>query len=162
MWSFCKLILLFLLATVCHWSLATLFSFCGLSVNMMLVFAIVFCAVLKPIFGYSIAFVCGLFLDFFGTKLFGNNAFSFTVAACTVYALAQRFDFEAFFPQMFSVFGLTIGVAILNSFLLYWFTSSAMWPGFWSLLGGAVVVSLVSPGIFWLVRRVLGQGFVCR
>ena len=162
MWSFCKLILLFLLATVCHWALATLFSFLGLSVNMMLVFAVAFCAILKPIFGYSVVFLCGLFLDFFGTKLFGNNAFSFTVAACAVYALVQRFDFEAFFPQMFSVFGLTIGVAVLNSLLLDWFTSSAMWPGFLNLLGGAVVATLLAPAVFWLVRRVLGQGFVCR
>ena len=63
MWSFCKLILLFLLVTVCHWALATLFSFCGLSVNMMLVFAVAFCAVLKPVFGYSVAFFYASLLE---------------------------------------------------------------------------------------------------
>lgn len=44
---------------------------------------------------------------FFGTKLFGNNAFTFTVAACVVYGLSERFDFDGIFPQMLTVFGLT-------------------------------------------------------
>ncbi len=157
MWGLIKLVFLFLLATVCHWCLATVCSVWGLSVNVMLAFAVAFCTVLKPAFGYPAAFLCGLFLDFFGTKLFGNNAFTFTVAACIVYALAERFDFDGIFPQIFTVFGLT-----LNSLLLVWFTSSSMWPGFWSLLGGSVLGAVLAPAVFWTVRRVLGKGAVCR
>ena len=128
----------------------------------MLAFAVAFCTVLKPAFGYPAAFLCGLFLDFFGTKLFGNNAFTFTVAACIVYALAERFDFDGIFPQIFTVFGLTFVVGALNSLLLVWFTSSSMWPGFWSLLGGSALGAVLAPAVFWTVRRVLGKGAVCR
>ncbi len=162
MWGLIKLVFLFLLATVCHWCLATVCSVWGLSVNVMLAFAVAFCTVLKPAFGYPAAFLCGLFLDFFGTKLFGNNAFTFTVAACIVYALAERFDFDGIFPQIFTVFGLTFVVGSLNSLLLVWFTSSSMWPGFWSLLGGSALGAVLAPAVFWTVRRVLGKGAVCR
>lgn len=162
MWSFVKLVFLFVLATVFHWAFASIFSYWGLSVNILLAFAAAFCAVLKPAFGYPAAFVCGLFLDFFGTKLFGNNAFTFTVCACVVYGLCERFDFDAFFPQIVTVFGLVFFAGLLNSLLFLWFTSAAMWPGFWSLLGGAAVSAVFSPAVFWLVRRVLGKGSVCR
>lgn len=151
-WKTCKLMFLFVLATVCHWGLATLFSFYGLSVNMMLVFAIAFCVAVPLEIGYPLAFLCGLFLDFFGTKLFGNNAFSFTVTACIIYALRERIDFDGYLSQMVTVFLCTLAVGILNSILLIWFTSSSQWPGFWSLLGGAVVGSLLAPFVFGLVH----------
>lgn len=153
MHSFLKLAALFVMGTVCHWAGATFFSYVGLNVNIMLVFAIALCTVLKPEIGYPVAFLSGLFLDFFGTKLFGNNAFSFTVAACLVYNLRERFDFDSVFPQLMSVFGLTCLVGILNSILLWWFTSSAMWPGIFGLLGGALIGTLCAPLIFWIVRR---------
>lgn len=162
MWSFVKLVFLFVLATIVHWAFASGFSYWGLSVNMLLAFAAAFCTVLKPSFGYPAAFVCGLFLDFFGTKLFGNNAFTFTVCTCIVYGLAERFDFDAVFPQMVTVLGLTFFAGVLNSLLFLWFTSAAMWPGFWSLLGGAVISALFAPAVFWLVRHTLGKGTVCR
>lgn len=161
MWSFIKLLLLFIVATVCHWAFSSLFSFWGLSVNIMLAFTAAFCAVLKPAFGYSAAFVCGLFLDFFATKLFGYNAFSFTVASCVIYALAERFDFDGIFPQVISVFGLSVLVSVINALLVWWFASAAMWPGFWSVLGGAFFCALLAPAVFWIVRRVLACGPVC-
>lgn len=151
--SFLKLAALFILATICHWAGATLFSYAGLSVNMMLVFTAALCSVLKPEIGYLIAFLSGLFLDFFGTKLFGNNAFSFTIIACIVYNLRERFDFDSIFPQMMTVFGLTCLAGILNSILLWWFTSSAMWPGLMGLLSGALIGTLFAPLVFWGVRR---------
>ena len=151
--SFYKLVLLFILGTVCHWGCATLFSYIGLSVNMMLVFALALCSVLRPEWGYPFVFLCGLFLDFFGIKLFGNNAFSFTVAACIMYALRERFDFDSIFPQMMVVFCITCLVGMINSILLLWFTNTAFWPGVWSLLGGAFFGGLLSPVVFWGVRR---------
>ncbi len=153
MQSFLKLSVLFLIATVCHWAFSTLFSFGGMSVNIMLVFSVALCSVLKPEWGYSFSFLSGLFLDFFGTKLFGNNAFSFTAAACVVYFLRERFDFDGIFPQIITVFFLTCLVGILNSILLLWFTSSAMWPGGINLVSGALVGALTAPVIFWGVRR---------
>ena len=154
-WKSCKIIFLFVLGTVFHWGGATLFSYFGLHVNLMLVFALALCAELKLEIGYPLAFISGLFLDFFGTRLFGNNAFSFTAAACLMYSLRSRFDFESILPQVFTVFGLTCLVGILNSVLLVWFTSSTMWPGTWSVLGGATVGAVFAPVVFWMVNRVL-------
>lgn len=162
MWNLIKLMFLFILATVVHWAFASVFSYWGLSVNMILAFAIAFCAVLKPGFGYPAAFICGLFLDFFGAKLFGNNAFTFTVAACVVYTLSDRFDFDAVPPQMVTVFVLTFLVGALNSLLFLWFASTDMWPGFWSLAGGSLVTAVFSPVVFGLVRLLMGGGTFSR
>ncbi len=162
MWSFIKLVFLFILATIVHWAFASIFSYWGMSVNMILAFAAAFCTVLKPACGYPAAFICGLFLDFFGTKLFGNNAFTFTVAACVVYDLSSRFDFDAIPPQMVTVFGLTFFGGVLNTLLFWWFASTDMWPGFRSLLIGSVVTALFAPAVFGLVRIVMGKGSFSR
>ena len=151
--SFLKLVFLFVLGTVCHWAGTTLFSFLGLNVNLLLVFTVALGSVLPARAGYTMAFISGLFLDFFGTKLFGNNAFSFTVAACIVYSLRERFDFDSVFPQLLTVFGLTCLVGVLNSILLLWFTSNAMWPGLIGLVGGALLGVFTAPLVFWAVRR---------
>ncbi len=148
----CKLLALFIAATVGHWGFATLFSYLGLSVNFMLVFAIAFCTVARLEIGYPAAFVCGLFLDFFGAKLFGNNAFSFTVAALVVYTLRKRIDFVSIFPQIVVVFLMTCAVGVLNSLLLMRFTSSSLWPGTFSLLGGAVIGAFLAPFVFAILR----------
>ena len=161
MTTFIKLFLLFLLATVCHWAFALGFGFLGVSVNLMLAFALAFCTVLKPSFGYSVAFLCGLFLDFFGTKVFGNNACSFIVACCIMYHIAPRFDFEGIFPQILAVFLLTCLTGLLNAWLILEFSSSVLWPGMGSILGGALISALCSPAVFWLVRKTLKGGLMC-
>ena len=154
MWKACKLLTLFIVATVCHWGLATLFSYVGLSVNFMLVFAMAFCTVARLEIGYPVAFFCGLFLDFFGSKLFGNNAFSFTAAALVVYTLRERIDFASILPQIVMVFLTTCAVGVLNSLLLMRFTSSSLWPGTVSLVGGAAVGAFLAPIVFAVVRFV--------
>ena len=152
-----KLIFLFVVATVCHWALATFFARWGLSVNMMLVFVTAFCAFFKLPLAYSTAFFCGLFLDFFGTKLFGNNAFTFTVCAVLVCNIAPRFDFDEFFPQTVAVFVLTWLAGILNTLLIALFASASVWPGFFNLLGSSMVDGLCAPLVFGLVRWVMGS-----
>lgn len=157
-----KLLFLFVLATVFHWALASFFARWGLSVNMMLVFVTAFCALFKLPVAYSAAFFCGLFLDFFGTKLFGNNAFTFTVCASLVCNIAPRFDFDEFFPQTVAVFGLTWLAGLLNTGLIALFASASVWPGFFSLLCGSIIDGLCAPLVFWLVRRVMGSSSVLR
>ena len=152
-----KLICLVLLATVFHWAFASLFARWGLSVNIILVFVAAFCALLKEPMAYSLAFLCGLFLDFFSTKLFGNNAFTFTVCACLVCNIVDRFDFDELFPQMVAVFGLSWLAVLLNTALVAMFADSSVWPGFWSTFGGAVLNALFAPLVFLVVRRVIGN-----
>ena len=120
----------------------------------MLLFALAFCAVAPVEQGYPVAFVCGLFLDVFGAKLFGNNAFSFTVAACIMYSLRDRFDFTGVLPQIMAVFVLSCLVSLLNSWLVLRLAASAMWPGIGSLLAGAGISALIAPAMFALVRKV--------
>lgn len=160
--NFLKLAGLFVAATVCHWAFASFFAPIGISVNMMLVFVVAFCVRLKAPFAYTGAFLCGLFLDFFSTKLFGNNAFTFTVCACIIQSTVERFDFDALFPQVVAVFGLAWVAGILNTLLVYLLASVSLWPGFFSLLGGALIDGLCAPAVFWAVDKMLGQSVMCR
>lgn len=152
-----KLILLFLLATVFHWVFSLIFARWGLSVNIILTFVAAFCALLKEPYAYVMTFLCGLFLDFFSTKLFGSNAFTFTLCACVVCNMVDRFDFDELFPQMVAVFGLSWLVGVLNAVLVALFASSSIWPGFWSLLGGSILNAMVAPFVFWMVRYIMGN-----
>ena len=160
--NFFKLASLFVLATVCHWAFASFFAQVGVSVNIMLVFVTACCVRLKSPFAYTGAFLGGLFLDFFSTKLFGNNAFTFTICACIIQSMVERFDFEALFPQVVAVIGLTWVAGLLNALLVYLFASASLWPGFWSLLGGSLIDGICAPFIFWIVGKILGQSVLCR
>lgn len=162
MWSLFKLFVAFIGATVLHWAFATAFANIGVQVSVMLVFVVAACTLLNPVYGYPVAFLCGLFLDFFGTKLFGNNAFTFCMVALFVYMISERFDFESILPQMVTVFCLSVFAVLFNALLLRIFTASAMWQGFWSLLAGSVVNALMAPAVFWVLRRMLSKGFISK
>lgn len=103
------------------------------------------------------AFLCGLFLDFFSTKLFGYNAFSFTLVALIIYGVSERLDFESVFPQMFTTFVLTIFVSVVNNALVLFFTASTIWAGWWSVLSGALLTTLIAPVVFTFIRWLVGQ-----
>ena len=157
-----RLIFVFVAATVFHWAFASLFAQWGISVNMMIVFVTAFCKYLKAPLAYSIAFLCGLFLDFFSTKLFGNSAFTFTICACLVCSVVDRFDLEEFFPQIVIVFGLTWLAGLINTGLVSMFASSSIWPGFWSMMIGAIVNALLAPLVFLFVHWVMRNSSMCR
>jgi len=157
-----KLCLLFVLATIIHWAVATLFANVGISVNIMLCFAIAFCTILRPPFGYPSVFLCGLFLDFFNTKLFGSNACAFTICACLVYIAAERLDFEAVATQAVSVFGLVTLASCLNSFLIWTFSSVVLWTGIVNVLIGALISACIAPFIFGAVQKTLTGGAMCK
>ncbi len=148
-----KLFLLFIAATILHWGLMTVLGGAGVNLNMMLVFACAVCACLGPQYGYPTAFICGLFLDFFGIKLFGNHAFVFTLCACMMYGLDKRLDFDAPVPQMASILVLSLFSALFNAVLLHVFAGFSSWAGIGSWLGGAVCNALTAPFVFWTVRR---------
>ncbi|WP_428074769.1 rod shape-determining protein MreD [Candidatus Avelusimicrobium aviculae] len=162
MWGFFKLFIAFVGATVFHWAFATAFANIGIQVSVMLVFVVACCTLLKPAYGYPMAFLCGLFLDFFGTKLFGNNAFTFCLLATFVYMLSERFDFESILPQMVSVFCLSVFAILFNALLLMLFSASAFWQGFWSLFAGSVINALMAPLVFFVLRMLLSKGFVSK
>ena len=157
-----KLFCLFVLATVCHWILTTGIHATGWSINMMLAFAIALCTLLKPAYGYPLAFLGGLFLDFFSTKLFGANACTFTLVAFTIYSVEDRFDFNGILLQMGAVFVFTVAAYCMSSLLVRVFTGSILWVGIWRVLGGAAVSALFAPFVFWVVRKTVSDGFMCK
>ncbi len=152
-----KLFLLFIAATIFHWAFMTVLGSLELSLNVMLVFACAVCAYLKPQYGYPAAFVCGLFLDFFGVKLFGNNALTFTLCAIAVYSLEKRLDFDAPVPQMISLWGLGLFASLFNLLLLKVFADFSAWTGMVPLLAGVTLNALLAPVVFLAVRRVFNQ-----
>ena len=157
-----KLFFTFIIATVLHWAFATAFANIGIQVNLMFVFALAACALLKPSYGYALAFLCGLFLDFFGTKLFGNNAFTFCALACVVYAVGERFDFESILPQMLSVLLGSLAAVLMSTLLVHIFAGASVWLGWWSWLGGSVTNALLAPAVFLFLRRIFSKGFVSK
>lgn len=152
-----KLFILFLCVTVLHWAFMALLGGLGVSLNMMLVFAVAVCAYVKPEYGYPAAFVCGLFLDFFGVKLFGNHALAFTLCASVVYGLEKRLDFDGILPQIIVVLGLSLFAALFNMLLLKLFTGFSPWNGVGPLLGGITLNALLAPAVFWVVRRMFSR-----
>lgn len=154
MWMVIKLFFFFLLATVLHWAFTAVLGGVGVSLNFMLVFAIAVCACMRPEYGYPTAFVCGLFLDFFGVKLFGHNALIFTLCAALVYGLENRVDFGAVLPQMVCVFVLELLAALGSWFMLDYFAGFSAWNGLGPLLGGTALCAVLAPGVFWVISRV--------
>ena len=149
----CKLIVLFLLATVLHWALTSVLGGWGQNLNVMLVFAVAACVFVKPEYGYPLAFMCGLFLDFFGVKLFGHYALIFTLCAAVIYSLENRLDFDSAIPQMVCVLCLESAAALSNLILLKLLAGFSAWNGFFPFVGGIAASALLAPGVFWLVRR---------
>ena len=104
--------------------------------------------------------MCGLFLDFFGTRLFGNNAFTFCALACVVYAVGERFDFESILPQMLSVLLGSLAAVWVSTLLGRIFAGASVVLGWWSWLGGSVTNALLAPAVFLFLRRLFSKGFV--
>ena len=149
-----KLFLLFILATILYWGCMTLLGSMGISINIMFVFAMAVCAYLKPEFGYPTSFICGLFLDFFSVKLFGCNAFVFTLCATGVYAVDKRIDFDGIASQMISIFLLSLFAGIAQLLLLKVFAGFSAWNGLLPFVGGVILNALLSPVIFQGIRRI--------
>jgi rod shape-determining protein MreD len=118
---------------------------------------IALCTCCKPRTGYPFAFFCGLFLDFFSTKLFGYNAFSFTLAALLVYSVSDQLYFEELPSQMIATFCLTFLVSITNNALVMLLAASTIWAGWYNVFFGALFGTLVAPLVFALVFRLFGK-----
>lgn len=71
-----------------------------------------------------------------------------------MYGLDKRLDFDAPAPQMISLFALGLFAAVFNLALLRVFAGFSAWTGFWPLLSGVVFNAVLSPFVFWAVRRV--------
>lgn len=153
MYTSWKLFFAFVIATVFYWALSALLGGWGINVNLMLVFAMAVCAVLKPEYGYPAAFLCGLFLDFFGVKLFGHQAFIFTLCAILVYTFQNRLDLDSPVPQAVCILVLALLADLGDLLFLKVFAGISAWTNLGSFLAGLLLSAALAPAVFWAVKR---------
>ena len=94
MLRFLNIIFIFIIATIFYWLGLIIFAPLDLSVNIMFAFSIIIAVLLPQRYGYTFAFLSGLFLDFLGTSLFGSHALAFTLLMVLFYNVRDKIDFK--------------------------------------------------------------------
>lgn len=150
--TFIKLFLIFLFSTVLHWAFASLGAEAGIGVNFILVFAFCACVETPTFFGYMFAFLAGLFLDSFGTQMFGVYALSFTAAAWLTYFLAKYMDFRNFLTQIAVCAGISVFAECFYSLAGIIFIKGVAWAGLKTLILGSVINGCLAPFMFMLLN----------
>jgi len=151
--KFIILILIFLVSTVAHWAFAAAGAGFGANINFMLAAGAAVCSFYERRAGYAFMFCCGIFLDFFGVNMFGAYALAFTFCAAAVYLVKESLDFEYAVPQAVLVFCLTLFCVLVYNLAGVIFEKSVSWNGARSLIFGAVINALISPVIFYALKK---------
>lgn len=152
--NFIKIFLLFLLSTVLHWAFASAGAEAGIGINLMLVFAFAVCVFTPPAYGYTFAFLSGLFLDSFGTQMFGLYGLIFVLVARIAYLLARNMDFQNALTQFMAVFLLSIFTAAAYSALGLMFIKGGGWSGFKTLIFGSAINGCLAPIMFYVFNKI--------
>ncbi|WP_428897069.1 rod shape-determining protein MreD [Parelusimicrobium proximum] len=147
-----KLILVFLLSTVLHWSFANFGVEYTSGISVMFVFMFVCCVMLPPAYGHAAAFVSGLFLDFFGTSMFGMYAFTYTLSAMIIYMTAKNIAFNHLLAQVLTVFALSFCAELFYSGIGSVFFKGVPWHGFWPIITGSFINGILAVPMFALFR----------
>jgi len=150
-----KLFILFILMNVLHWISVSFLGF--LNLDLMFVFVMAVAVFSIPVEGYGFIFLSGLFLDFWGSDLFGGYALSFCILAYLVYFLRERIDFENILAQVILVFVFSMFSDVLYGTISYIFSGIYISIGFVSLISKAFFNSLFAPLIFFGVSKVLNK-----
>jgi rod shape-determining protein MreD len=144
-----KITLLFFIATVLHWFCAGLGMPFGIRVNVMFVFTACVCLFLPPAYGYSAAFISGLFLDFFGANTFGIYAVAFNICASLTYLAARNMDFANIVTQAFMIFLLSIAGELVYGVLGIAFFKPPEMRGVLGILLGAACNAVLAPAVYY-------------
>jgi len=150
--NFFILVFIFIVSTVAHWALASAGAGFNVGVNFMLAAGVAVCSFYPRWAGYAFMFFGGLFLDFFGVKMFGAYAFAFTLCAAAVYVSKKSLDFEVFTSQAALVFCLSLASVLVYNLAGIMFFKGVAWPGFFSLISGAAANAVMAPFIFYIVK----------
>ncbi len=156
--KFLKCFAIFILATVAHWIAVELFSPLGVTVGVMFVFSLIMACALSELGGYIFAFISGLFLDFFGTMLFGANALVFTLMLFLFYRIDDKIDFKDIGPQFVITVCLNIFCVLTYGVLGFIFSGVFIWQGFKSLIFGSLLSGLLLPAAYLLVTKYFAVG----
>ncbi len=143
----------FIVATIFYWLGLLMFSPLGISVNIMFAFSLIVAVILPQRYGYTFAFLSGLFLDFLGTSLFGSHALAFTLVMMLFYRVEDKIDFTDIIPQMiltaiFNIFQIFVFACISKVF-----TGIFVWQGWVDLLFGSVILGILMPLLFYITDK---------
>jgi rod shape-determining protein MreD len=108
--------------------------------------------------GYTFAFFSGLFLDFFGSVMFGGYALVFTIIMFVFYRINDKIDFRDTSPQIIITAFLNMLCVIFYGLIGKIFTGDFLWQGLNSLLLGSFITGLLLPVIYLAVTRYLTFG----
>lgn len=155
MLKFLNILFIFLVATIIHWACILIFSSVGIGVGVMPVFCLIMAGMLNESGGYTFAFISGLFLDFFGSTLFGGYALVLTLIMFIYYIIHDKIDFKDIGPQVVVASVLNVLCVILYGILGSIFTEHFIWQGFKSLILGSVTTGFLMPPLYFLTVRYL-------
>jgi rod shape-determining protein MreD len=158
MTKFFSLAAVFWAATAIYCLSVEIFAPLGINVGIMLVFALIVANVRGAVTGYFYAFFSGLFLDFFGSELFGGYALVFVITTAIFYRVKDKMDFEEACPQLTIAFALNAACAVLYALAGKIFTGKFIWRATASMLIGSVITAVLPLVFYGLVKKVLLLG----
>ena len=148
-----KIFILFVLMSILHWVGV---SFMGIfRPDVMFIFAMALAVCALPLEGYLFIFLSGLFLDFWGSSLFGGYALTFCLIAYIVYFLRDRMNFENIISQVFLIFVLSLLAGLVYGLISYIFSGIYIADSFVDMLRKALFDAIFAPIIFFIVFRVI-------
>ena len=158
MLRFLNIIFIFIIATIFYWLGLIIFAPLDLSVNIMFAFSIIIAVLLPQRYGYTFAFLSGLFLDFLGTSLFGSHALAFTLLMVLFYNVRDKIDFKECIPQMVITGMLNILFILVFGLLSKIFTGVFVWQGWKDLIFGSIILGLIMPIFYNITAKFLVFG----
>ena len=146
---------IFIIATIFYWLGLIIFSPLALSVNIMFAFCLIIAVLLPQRYGYTFAFLSGLFLDFLGTSLFGSQALAFTFVMMLFYRVEDKIDFTDIIPQMILTGIFNVLLVFIFAILSKIFTGVFVWPGWTELVFGSLILGVLMPFLYHMTDKFL-------
>lgn len=150
-----KIFILFVFMTILHWVGV---SFMGIfRPDVMFIFAMALAVCALPLEGYIFIFLSGLFLDFWGSSLFGGYALTFCLIAYAIYFLRDRMNFENIISQVVLIFVASLFAGFAYSMTSYIFSGIYISETFVEMFRKALFDCIFAPIIFFIVFKVMQQ-----
>lgn len=140
--------LLLLAAGVIQWLWAANLSFLGPPPQLMLVLTVAASIVFGSVWGQSLGFLGGLWLDVLGARMFGGTALSLCWIGYGAGLLRRQMDVSNIASQLAVVFAASLAHGLVMRTLGFFFMRHWGETGFFAFMGGAVLNALAAPLAF--------------
>ncbi len=141
-------LLILLVATILHWVAIETFGRVNINVAIMLIFALITANIMSKNTAYAYAFLSGLFLDFFGSVMFGGYALVFVFLIYIFRKFDDKINFSEVGPQLVIPFIFNIMLVLLYGVLGSMFAGKFIWQGARSLVLGSIITALLLPILY--------------